>query len=237
MTTPVSNTAASTASAAAATSAGLQSLTSNFNTFLTLLTTQLKNQDPLAPLDSNQFTQQLTQMSGVEAQLQGNTLLQKLVANTGGSVAGAVGLIGKQARATSDTAALSNGQASWTYNLATPASDLKIQVLDSSGTVVDVQAPTDLTAGDHTFNWDGKALDGTQFKNGTYTLKVVASDDKGAAVKTTTSVQGLVTGIEQANGDTLLTINGGQVSLSNITSVNTPAQTASGTTTTNTSGG
>jgi flagellar basal-body rod modification protein FlgD len=233
MTTPVTS-AANAASAASV--AGLKSLTSNFDTFLTLLTTQLKNQDPLAPLDSNQFTQQLTQMSGVEAQLQGNTLLQQLVGNTGASVASAVGLIGKNVRATSDTAALNNGQASWTYNLGTAAADLQVQVLDSSGTVVDVEAPTGLTAGDHTFNWNGKTLDGTQLKNGTYTLRVVATDAQGAAVATSTSVEGVVTGVEQANGATMLTVNGGPISLSSIISVSAvPSTTAQ--TTTNSTGG
>src|SRR5579862_7641043 len=85
-------TAASTQSAAAVNN-GLAQVADNFQTFLTLLTTQLKNQDPLSPLDTNQFTQQLTQMSGVEQQLLANQLLQQLVAQQGG-VAQAANLIG-----------------------------------------------------------------------------------------------------------------------------------------------
>ena len=69
-----------------ATTKGLGSLADNFNTFLTLLTTQLKNQDPTAPLDSNQFTQQLVQMTGVEQQLNANTLLKQVVANTSNGI-------------------------------------------------------------------------------------------------------------------------------------------------------
>src|ERR1700761_1452416 len=72
----------------------LAQLAQNSQTFLTLLTTQLQNQDPLSPLDTNQFTSQLTQMSGVEQQLLGNPLLQQLVSEQGG-LTQAAGLIGK----------------------------------------------------------------------------------------------------------------------------------------------
>ena len=81
---------------------GRASLADNFNTFLSLLTTQLKNQDPPSPLDSNQFTQQLVQMTGVEQQLNANDLLKQLVANTASGISTAVSLIGKDVKAVSD---------------------------------------------------------------------------------------------------------------------------------------
>ena len=87
-TTPTTST---TASGTAAT--GMQSLAGNFDTFLQLLTTQLQNQDPLNPTDTNQFTQQITSMTGVEQQLISNQLLQQLVAQQTG-VGAAAGLIG-----------------------------------------------------------------------------------------------------------------------------------------------
>src|SRR5687768_7697082 len=93
------------ATTSAASSVGRTRLAENFDTFLTLLTTQLKNQDPLSPMDSTQFTQQLVQMTGVEQQLLTNDLLEKLVANTGSGVATAVSLIGKEVRADADLAA------------------------------------------------------------------------------------------------------------------------------------
>jgi flagellar basal-body rod modification protein FlgD len=177
-TTPATTTpAASTSSTANNTLQGLGSLADNFNTFLTLLTTQLQNQDPTAPLDSNQFTQQLVQMTGVEQQLNTNSLLQQLVSNTSGGVSSAVSMIGTNVKATSNTANLTNGQAQWTYNLPTAASDLKVEVLDASGNVLSVQSPTDMSAGDHNFTWNGKNLAGTQLPNGgTYTLQVSALD-------------------------------------------------------------
>ena len=72
---------------------GLASLAGNFQSFLTLLTTQLQNQDPLNPTDTNQFTEQITQMTGVEQQLMSNQLLQQLITQQTG-VAAAAGLMG-----------------------------------------------------------------------------------------------------------------------------------------------
>ena len=90
-----SNTNSSSSANASALSlnSGLASLAGNFQSFLTLLTTQLKNQDPTSPLDTSQFTQQITQMTGVEQQLLSNQLLQQLV-STQGSVASSANLLG-----------------------------------------------------------------------------------------------------------------------------------------------
>ncbi|MFI4964588.1 MAG: flagellar hook assembly protein FlgD [Caulobacterales bacterium] len=209
-----------------ATQQGIASLTDNFNTFLSLLTTQLKNQDPTSPLDSNQFTQQLVQMTGVEQQLNANNLLKQVVANTSNGISTAVTLIGKSVKAVSDTANLTNGQAQWTYNLPSSASDLKVQVLDSAGNVLHAEAPTNLAAGDHAFSWNGKDLSGKQLPNGgTYTLRVTATDATGATLASTNYVEGVVTGVTQANGATSITVNGGPVDWSKVVSVDLTAPT------------
>ena len=99
---PSSSSTSSTSSAAASQLSlnnGLASLAGNFQSFLSLLTTQLKNQDPTSPLDTNQFTQQITQMTGVEQQLLSNQLLQQLVTQQTG-VGAAAGLIGDKVTAT-----------------------------------------------------------------------------------------------------------------------------------------
>ena len=216
--------------------AALTELTNHFQTFLSLLTTQLKNQDPLSPLDSNQFTQQLVQMSGVEAQLAGNNLLQTVANNTSNCVSTAVSLIGKDVKAVSDTAGLVNGKASWTYNLPSDASDLKLEVVDSAGKVVHAEAPSNLKAGDHDFNWDGTDLSGAKLPDGTYTLRVTATDGKGGAIATTTYVHGVVTAVEQANGKTLITVGGTKVSWDAVSTITqAPSGTTGGSTTTNTS--
>jgi flagellar basal-body rod modification protein FlgD len=210
------------------TALGRARLADNFDTFLTLLTTQLKNQDPLSPLDSNQFTQQMVSMTGVEQQLATNDLLKQLVGNTGSNMATAVSLIGKDVRATSSTTALANDQAKWIYNLDHTASTVKIEVVDGAGRVVHAEQSEGTSAGDHTFTWDGTGPGGAKQPNGVYSVRVTATDADAQAVPTTVSVQGIVTAIEQANGGTLLTINGGKVSWDNVTVVNQPAAPATG---------
>jgi len=94
-TNATSSTAGASSASASALSVnnGLASLAGNFQSFLSLLTTQLQNQDPLNPTDTNQFTQQITSMTGVEQQLMSNQLLQQLVAQQTG-IGAAAGLMG-----------------------------------------------------------------------------------------------------------------------------------------------
>jgi flagellar basal-body rod modification protein FlgD len=216
------------------TASGAARLADNFNTFLSLLTTQLKNQDPLSPLDSNQFTQQLVQMTGVEQQIAANDLLTQLVSNTGSGITTAVSLLGKDVRAVSNDAQLSNGKAEWTYDLDLDAADVKVEVLNAKGTVVHAEAATDNKAGDHAFTWNGKDMNGNKLPDGLYTLRVTAKDSTGTAVASTTFVQGRVTGVEQQDGLTYITVNGGKITWDTVTSVKEPAATAAATSTTTT---
>ena len=230
MTTTVTNTPATTTTNTGAAGSsnnsdinnGLNSLATNYQTFLTLLTTQLKNQDPLSPLDTNQFTQQLTQMTGVEQQLLSNQLLQQLVtANQSSGLSNAVSLIGKTATASGSSATLTSGSASWPYTLATPAASGTVSVVNSGGTVVWTGPLTATNAGSSTFSWNGKDSTGTQLDNGgAYTLKITATDASGAPVTVTNGISGQVTAAQQVNGVTMVTINGVQVPLSTITGVN-----------------
>jgi len=204
-------------------------LAENFDTFLTLLTTQLKNQDPLSPMDSNQFTQQMVQMTGVEQQLLTNDLLKQLVGNTNSGISTAVSLIGKEVRAVTDTTALKGGKADWVYKLDREAEEVKVEVVDASGKTVHSKTLTGDAAkgGEHAFSWDGKDVSGQKLPDGgKYTLRVSAKDTAAAAVPSTVFVQGVVTGVEQADGQTMLTINGGKVPWNVVSSVSLPAQTA-----------
>ncbi len=209
---------------AAVSGTGRARLAENFDTFLTLLTTQLKNQDPLSPMDSTQFTQQLVQMTGVEQQLLTNDLLEKLVSNTGTGVATAVSLIGKEVRADSDAAALKGGKAEWSYNLDRAASDVKLEILDSKGRVVRTIAPTDNKAGEHKLTWDGKATGGGDLPDGVYSLKVTATDSAGSVVPANVYKDGLVTGVEQQDGLTYITVNGVQVPWDKLVSIRQPEE-------------
>jgi flagellar basal-body rod modification protein FlgD len=235
-TSAINSTAAttSTAAAAASTNAGRTRLADNMNMFLTLLTTQMKNQDPTAPMDSNQFMTQLVQMTGVEQQLAGNDLLKQLVANTGANLSSAVGLIGKEVRATTADANLSNGQAKWNYSLSANATDVKIEVLDSKGLPVRTLAASadDLKAGEHAFTWDGKDNSGAPEPDGAYTLRITAKDAAAKSIPSSIFVQGLVTAIQQQDdGTSVITVNGGKVAISAVTSVTQPVADTPATTT------
>ena len=213
--------ASKTAQAAASspTALGRARLADNFDTFLTLLTTQLKNQDPLSPMDSNQFTQQLVAMSGVEQQLLTNDLLKKMADAGGQGIADAVSLIGKQVSAVSDDAGLANGKAEWTYKLDRAAADVKIEVLDAKGVIVHSEAVANAPAGETAFTWDGKDSTGKKLPDGTYTLKITAADSQGVKVSSTNYVRGVVTGVEQADGKTLITIGGAKIDWTTVNSI------------------
>ena len=226
-TTTATASAASTAQDTGA--LGKTRLASSFDTFLKLLTSQLKNQDPLSPLDSNQFTQQLVQMTGVEQQIFSNDLLKQLVSNSGSTVSQAVSVIGKDIQASVPTSGLSGGKANWNYKLDRAATDVKLEVLDSNGKIVHAEAATDNAAGDHTLSWNGKDLSGSQLPDGgAYTLRVTAADSSHAPVTSSVSIKGRVTAVEQSNGAILLSVGGAKIPFSSVTTVTEAATTPAG---------
>lgn len=222
MTDAVSSTTSSAAQANI--TAGQNSLNSTYTEFLTLLTTQLKNQDPTSPLDTNAFTQQLVAMTGVQQQLLSNQLLQTIAGQTKDSgVSSAVSLIGKTATALSSDAVLSGGKASWSYNLAGDATGATATITDSSGEAVWSGALSDLKKGDHAFSWNGKDFSGVQRADGgTYTLSIAAADGSGHAIASTISVTGVVASVASANGATQVKIGPTPVALNSITAVTSP---------------
>lgn len=206
----------STTEASSRTSAGRIGLASNFETFLQLLTTQLKNQDPLSPLDSNEFTAQLTQMSGVEQQLLTNDLLTSLLAaQQGGGLGGASNYIGKSATAAWSATELTDGQATWSYELATGAASARLEIVDGTGKVVWTGDAPARAEGVHDFEWNGKTTAGTQLPDGgVYTLKVSAQNTSGGTVDSQVLTRGRVSGVEMYDGQPYLTIGQSIVPLS-----------------------
>src|SRR6202012_1141754 len=115
----------------------LNQLSGNFSTFLTLLTTQLQNQDPTSPMDSNEFTQQLVEYSQVEQQIYTNTNLQSLISQgTTNASAMTTSYLGKNVSVTNGNASLTDGAATWTYNLGAQAATTTLSVTNSSGQTV-----------------------------------------------------------------------------------------------------
>jgi flagellar basal-body rod modification protein FlgD len=220
MTAAINNspTTSSTGATNSTVASGQASLNTDYNTFLQLLTTQLKNQDPLSPMDTNTFTQQLVAMNGVQQQLQSNSLLQQLV-NQGSGAGPAVDLIGATVQANSPTVSMTNGQASWTYQLNGQAASATLNVTDSSGKVVWSQAAPSRAAGQTPFTWNGQTLNGGQVTSGSYTLGVIANDSNLKAVGSSVYVQGAVTGVQNTSTGTMLNIGSTSVNYSSVTKI------------------
>lgn len=198
--------------------AGSTMLASNFETFLTLLTAQLKNQDPLSPVDSNQFTAQLTQMAGVEQQLLTNDLLKGLLAaQGGGGLAGAANYIGKDATAAWSATKFTGGEATWSYELGSNAASATLQVVDGSGKVVWTGEAPDRGNGVHDFTWDGAATSGNDGQDGqVYSLRIVAKDAAGGAIEAQVLTRGRITGVEMYDGEPYLTVGNSILPLSTV---------------------
>ena len=179
-----------------------KTLSADMNTFLTLLTTQLKYQDPLDPMDTAEFTNQLVQYSNVEQSIQMNSKLETLlslnIANLG---AQAVSYMGKVAQVLGDVMPLEGGKAKATYTLDKNVSSAVITVKDMNGKVV-YSEQGKITSGTHEFTWDGKDSDGNQLEDGAYQIVVSTKVPTGETSATvTTTVFGRVTGVaSDSNG-------------------------------------
>jgi flagellar basal-body rod modification protein FlgD len=214
VTSAAATSAASTSNAASA----QNQLSSNFDTFLTLLTTQLQNQDPLSPMDSNQFTQQLVQFSQVEQQIDSNKNLESLISlSKTQSATNAVSYLGKTITVTDGTAALENGSsATWAYSLPGDAQTTKLMVTDSSGHAV-YTATGETTSGLHAFSWDGKTSAGNTAPPGTYKLTVSATAADGTSLTSDIASQGVVSEVDLSGTEPNLMIGPLAVPLSKAT--------------------
>jgi flagellar basal-body rod modification protein FlgD len=193
-------------------------LADNFDQFLSILTTQLKNQNPLDPLDTNQFTQQLVQFSGVEQQLKTNDQLASLIAsNKASTLTGALGFVG--ARVTADGAALSHkgGTSTWQLNAARNAA-ATINITDANGNTVYSTERT-LNAGDQPFIWDGITTSGAAAPSGTYSISVAARDTNGAPVSVKSEISGLVDSVDVTSDTPILSIGGVSIPLNAIRTI------------------
>ncbi len=206
MVTAVQN---NTATQSAATQTATQGLADNYTTFITLLTAQLQNQDPLNPTDSNQFVQQLVSFSGVEQQIRASDQLEKLVALQQGAATGtAVSYLGKTVTLDSPTTALKDGAAEWNYSLGSAAGVTKITIKNASGTVV-YSANGETAAGPHTFKWDGKTSQGDAAPAGNYTMTVESTSTTGEKLDAYISVKGVVKAVDLSSGAPMVETDAG----------------------------
>lgn len=201
---------------AAPTTNATAELSGNFDTFLKILTAQIQNQDPLQPMDSAQFTQQLVQFSGVEQQIKANASLDALI-KTSQSTAGASlsGYLGQTAEINSDGAQFTGDPVHWKYTLPTDAATSTVTVQDAAGHVL-YSETGETAAGVHDFTWDGRLLNGSTAADGPYWISVVAGDANNKAIKPTQSVVATVTGVDLSYGEPALTTTAGVYSYSDV---------------------
>ena len=206
----------------------LAKLSENLDSFLTILTTQLQNQDPLSPLDTHEFTNQLVLFAGVEQQIQQNNNLEDLIALQRNNVAtGAVSYIGKQVEAEGRTTTLKDDEATFIYTLPEDANAATLTVVDSSGDLV-LLTRAETAAGRHEFVFDGKNSLGNTLPEGAYTIEVTAADANDQPIDVSYTIFGTVTGVDIEEGEATLRLDDITVPLSQVTrirgSVEEPAE-------------
>ena len=203
------------ASSAGATGVDKNSLAGNFQTFLTLLTTQLKNQNPLDPLDTNQFTQQLVQFAQVEQQLKQNEQLAALVAmERTAQATTALAYVGQTVVVDGQTAALKDGQATWSFVAPKPVA-AAITVKSATGQTV-YSGNFTINTGTQNFTWDGRDNSGVKWPDGNYTLSVTGKDASGQPVAIASEVQGVIDSVDVSKSPPVLSIGGQTFTLDKI---------------------
>ncbi len=206
----------SQASTAAASSSALAQ---NFDAFLMLLTTQLKNQDPLSPLESTEFVTQLVQFSAVEQAIHQRQSLENLVnLQLAWQATNAVGYIGKTIDVSGENVFLKDGAAEIKYTLDEDAGKSTITIRDADGNVVRELAG-DKTKGPHILTWDGRDHDGVALPEGQYSVSIAATKGQDIAVGATTTYSGVVNAIESSGGQVLLRVGNARIPIGDVTSV------------------
>lgn len=191
-------------------------LTSDFNAFLKMLTTQLQNQDPLKPMDAAQFTQQLVSFSQVEQQIQQTSKLQQLLDRMAASdLATATSLIGQRVEFAQPTALLTDQGAHWSYRLAGSAVESSLEIRDSKGKTVRILSG-ETAKGEHDFAWDGTLANGSKAPSGVYTLVVTAKASNNAEIKAEVYGQAVVDSVGLSNGAAVVNMGAMSVPLTEL---------------------
>jgi flagellar basal-body rod modification protein FlgD len=212
-------TGASGSAGATSTSSSLSALSSNYELFLSILTTQIKNQDPLDPMDSSKYTEQLVQYSSVEQQIKTNDQLGNLLSVMAATTASSyVNYLGTNVVASGATTQLKDGEATWAYD--SPSSGkARVEIRNNLGAVV-YAGDVDLAEGRDTFTWDGRTTAGSLAEEGNYSITIGRYDaNNRPTVPVATEVEGTVEGVEFTGSGAILLINGSRIPAGSVISV------------------
>jgi flagellar basal-body rod modification protein FlgD len=212
------NTSSSSTGSAAAAPNPLVALSSNFSDFLQMLMTQLKNQSPTSPMDTDQFTSELVQFSGVEQQINTNGSLTSLIQLTqAGETMQGSSMTGKQVTATSTQIAVQNGTGTLNFNDPT-AGTVAIAITDSSGNQI-YGTTVAATAGANSWSWNGQNNAGTQLPDGAYSAAVISENANGTTSTLPFTVTGTATGVESLSSGMQLEMGALTIPFSSVQSV------------------
>lgn len=221
-TTGTSAASGSSTSQSSSSSSSSSTQTLNEQDFLQMLVTELQNQDPTNPLQSTDLAAQLAQFSSV-SELQtlntnvqnstnANLLMTQSISNTMAAT-----LIGKKIQV--DTSQISydgSNQPTLGFTLPSSASDVKVNIMNSNGTVVRTIDEGAVAAGDKTVTWDGEDSAGGTAPTGNYTFSVTATDSQGNQITPSLYILGTVQGVQFGSNGASLLVDGTQVNFSDV---------------------
>jgi flagellar basal-body rod modification protein FlgD len=196
----------------------LASLSSNFQDFLGMLMTQLQNQDPTSPMDTDQFTNELVEFSGVEQQINTNSALTQLISLTqSGQLMQSSSMVGHTVELNSTQMPLQNSSGSLTFTAAT-AGPAEITLTNSAGAQV-LDTSVNASSGSNSWTWNGQDAQGNTLPDGPYTVTVTAAGSGGTGASLPFTVSGTVTGVVNNNGTLDLQLGSQTAAFSTVQSV------------------
>lgn len=220
MTTVSSSTNTASQSSSSISQSGLMA---NYELFLSILTTQIQNQDPLDPMDSAEYTNQLVQYSNVEQSIQQNRNLEQILASLNSNMSmNYVGYIGNEVVADASKTTLSGGQANWKYELSESATGT-YEIYNSNGLMV-YRGEADLQAGTGTLTWNGQLTAGGEAPDGLYTIAFDVKDAGGNRETVRVETKGIVDSVDLSGSEVVLNVDGQKIPVSSVTSVSAPGQ-------------
>jgi flagellar basal-body rod modification protein FlgD len=218
----ITATPATSSASSASTTVDNTMIASNFTTFLQLLTTQLQNQNPLDPLDTNQFTQQLVQFAQVEQQMKSNDQLATLISlDQAAQATTALAYVGATVVVDGTTAQLANSSAHWNLNVSKPV-NATVTIKDATGQTAYTSSFA-INPGNQGFTWDGKGNNGAQWPDGSYTMTVTAVDANKQPTAVSTEIEAVVDSVDLTQNPPLLSINGQNYTLSQVKRIVRPS--------------
>ncbi len=192
--------------------------------FLNLLVAQLKNQDPLNPMEGTEFTAQLAQFSSLEQ-------LRNIYGGIGNLQDGqealnrteALAYIGKAAKIADDAVSIAGGEAEpIRFRLDADAAAAVVSITDAAGNPVRIFDRESLSEGDHVIDWDGKNGQGKPLDDGAYRVEVAAFDTENEQVTATPYTVAPISGMSAGTGEAVLLAGNRRITVGDILEVTTP---------------